>query len=201
MRISNKFPHRDRSVSFTQWADQPFLVDLQCNWYHEFVVNALANGWWPDHENYFGGFSIMDEPCAIESARTAESQDDSARPVPMRIGYAAMGVTGVTLAGIGAVLPVMPTTIFLIFATWCFARSYPALEDKLVRNRFFAPFTQFMSRGKKMSTKTKSTAIVVMWIAIAISSVALFQAEHGIWPVVTILMLGTIGTLCVAYKA
>ncbi|PJK08034.1 hypothetical protein CO608_09225 [Lysobacteraceae bacterium NML08-0793] len=38
------------------------------------------------------------------------------------------------LAGIGAVLPVMPTTIFLILAVASFARSSPRLEARLLNH-------------------------------------------------------------------
>ncbi|PJK00182.1 hypothetical protein CO615_05905 [Lysobacteraceae bacterium NML75-0749] len=38
------------------------------------------------------------------------------------------------MAGIGAVLPVMPSTIFLILAVACFARSSPRLEARLLNH-------------------------------------------------------------------
>lgn len=43
------------------------------------------------------------------------------------------------LAAIGAVLPLMPTIVFLLMAAWCFGRSSPALQGKLLANPRFGP--------------------------------------------------------------
>ena len=55
----------------------------------------------------------------------------------MRVVYFGMGCVMVALGAIGAVTPLLPTTIFLIIAAWCFARSSPRLEALLLNHPQF----------------------------------------------------------------
>ncbi|WP_367716050.1 YbaN family protein [Nitratireductor sp. GISD-1A_MAKvit] len=56
-----------------------------------------------------------------------------------RIVLLALGLLMLVLALIGAFLPVMPTTIFVILAAGFFARSSPALERRLLDHPRFGP--------------------------------------------------------------
>lgn len=66
----------------------------------------------------------------------------------MRYFYLGLGWFFVALGIIGALLPVMPTTIFLILAAWCFARSSPELEAWLLNHPLFGEtLTRWRERG------------------------------------------------------
>ncbi len=56
-----------------------------------------------------------------------------------RTAWLLLGLLCVGLGIIGAILPLMPTTIFLILAAGCFARSSPRLEAWLLNHRQFGP--------------------------------------------------------------
>lgn len=56
-----------------------------------------------------------------------------------RTAYFVLGWLMVALGLIGAVLPIMPTTIFIILAAWCFGRSSPRFEKWLLEHRIFGP--------------------------------------------------------------
>jgi uncharacterized membrane protein YbaN (DUF454 family) len=67
---------------------------------------------------------------------------------PARYLWLILGLVFVGLGGVGAVVPLMPTTIFLILAVACFARSSPKLEARLLNHpRFGRPLRQWREQG------------------------------------------------------
>jgi len=105
---------------------------------------------------------------------------------------------GVVLVGVGAVgvfLPGLPTTIFLLGASWCFARSCPWLEERLIRVPLFRPFLGYLDNGGTMPRAAVVTTLVVMWIAIAASVVTVnLGAEPRPVLASLIVALGLVGT-------
>ena len=49
------------------------------------------------------------------------------------------GVIFLVVGAIGLVVPMMPGTVFLILAAWCFTRSSPRFESWLLTNRYLGP--------------------------------------------------------------
>lgn len=85
----------------------------------------------------------------------------------------ACGVASVFAAALGVIVPGLPTTVFLIIASWCFTRSCPWLEERLLRNRLFAPFLPYLDRHSEMPRRARIAATAFMWTAIVVSSVLL----------------------------
>ncbi len=86
----------------------------------------------------------------------------------------------VALGFIGAFLPVMPTTIFLILAAGCFARSSPSLEAWLLHHpRFGTPLRQWREQGA-ISRKGKAYAAAGM--AAGYASFCGAPGPAGRWP-------------------
>ena len=120
------------------------------------------------------------------------------RPRPQRWVLAAVGVGCVGLGAVGVVVPGLPTTVFLLAASWCFARSCPWLEERLIRVPLFRPFLGYLEPGARMPRRAVTSTLVVMWLAIGLSSV-LVGFGRSPRPVLAsiIVVLGLVGSLFV----
>lgn len=95
-----------------------------------------------------------------------------------RAGFLLLGFVMLALGFIGALLPVMPTTIFLILAAWCFGRSSPRLEAWLLSHPAFGQLLLDWREHGAMSRKAKRAAC----IGIAIGYVLfLATASPSLW--------------------
>ena len=115
-----------------------------------------------------------------------------------RISLVTIGVVAVGLAALGVAVPGLPTTIFLIVAVWCFARSVPALERVLIRNRLFAPFLGFVDRRRRIPASTKAVAIGVMWGSVAVAVALGLAAESTpAWVPGLVAIAAVVGTVAI----
>ncbi|WP_112546172.1 MULTISPECIES: YbaN family protein [unclassified Rhizobium] len=88
-----------------------------------------------------------------------------------RAVYLCLGLVMVGLGIIGAILPLMPTTIFLILAAWFFSRSSPRLEAYLMNSRFGGPLRDWRENGA-ISRKSKMLALTGMSVGYAVFLIA-----------------------------
>ncbi len=80
-----------------------------------------------------------------------------------------LGTLFVGLGVLGAVLPLLPTTPFLLLAAACYARSSARFYRWLLDNRFFGPSIRAWRRDRSMPVKAKRTAIVLVVVTFAIT--------------------------------
>lgn len=85
----------------------------------------------------------------------------------MRWLWFALGWLMVALGVIGALLPVMPTTIFLILAVACFARSSPRFEQRLLSHPRYGPSLRLWREQGAVSRKGKAFASAGMAVGFA----------------------------------
>ena len=91
----------------------------------------------------------------------------------------------IILGAAGLVLPVLPTTPFMLLAAFCFARASPALHRRLVESRHFGPTIGEWQRHRSIPWRTKLLAIALMVASLGISIVFFVRP-----PVLQILLAG-----------
>lgn len=79
------------------------------------------------------------------------------------------GLMCVALGIIGAVLPVLPTTPFLILALACFAKSSPRFHQQLLNNRWFGADLQQWEQSRTITRSSKIKAMLLIALTFAIS--------------------------------
>ena len=86
--------------------------------------------------------------------------------------YAALGAACATLGAIGIFVPGLPTTVFLIAASWLFSKSCPVLDRWLRESRWLGEPLRRFEESRAMTARAKVLAIASMWAGIAVGAVA-----------------------------
>ena len=92
--------------------------------------------------------------------------------------YIVIGSILVTLGTIGIFIPLLPTTIFLILASYFFMKGSPELNERLLNNKYLGHYIKNYRDKKAMPLKSKISSIVMLWISILISGY--FLTENNV---------------------
>lgn len=86
--------------------------------------------------------------------------------VTTRFIWLTAGVMAVAIAALGVVLPLLPTTPFLLVAAFAFARSSERMTDWLHDHRIFGPLIGNWRRDGSIGRGAKWAAVAVMIAAL-----------------------------------
>lgn len=76
------------------------------------------------------------------------------------------GTLCVVLGIVGMILPVLPTTPFLLLAALCYARSSDRFYHWLLTNRWFGEYIKNYREGRGIPRKQKVLTILLLWLTI-----------------------------------
>ena len=99
--------------------------------------------------------------------------DERRRGIARTLGRRLLVVVGtifVGLAAIGVVLPLLPTTPFLLVAAACYARGSDRFSNWLLGNRLFGKALRDYREGKGLPPRVKIWAISLLWTTIGLSA-------------------------------
>ncbi len=108
--------------------------------------------------------------------------------MPVRFFWMIFGILALALAFLGVVLPILPTTPFLLLSTYAFARSSPKLEMWLVNHKHFGHLIRNWQRDGSIDRRTKWSAAIVM--ALTFIGSYLFGASGTVLTIQAVVLTG-----------
>jgi len=126
--------------------------------------------------------------------RQADTGCESEEMESRNLFYLVFAYTCVGLGIIGAFLPVLPTTPFLLLAVWAAPKGSPPLHRWLYEHPRFGPALIAWEKQRAISTPAKWSACSVMMISWAIM---LLQTSTWVVPVITGTLFLCVGTFLV----
>lgn len=75
------------------------------------------------------------------------------------------------LGTLGIVLPLLPTTPFLLLAAVCYARSSPRMLHWLTHNRWFGTYIRNYREGRGIPRREKILTLTLLWLTIGVTVV------------------------------
>ncbi len=74
------------------------------------------------------------------------------------------GTLSLGIAALGVILPLLPTTPFLLITSLCYIRSSERLYCKITKSRFFKKYMQNIIVNKTLPLKLKIGLVLFVWV-------------------------------------
>jgi uncharacterized protein len=98
------------------------------------------------------------------------------------------------LGVLGAILPGLPTTPFLLLTSYFLARSSPRVNAVLLRSRFFGPILTDWQEHRGVRKDVKIQAIVCVVLAVA---AAVYFSPSSLTLRLTVILLASVGVVVI----
>ena len=78
-----------------------------------------------------------------------------------------IGTISLGLGILGVILPLLPTTPFLLLSAACYVRSSDRLYHWLVTNKYFGSYIENYRSGNGIPLKAKVISIIILWVSMS----------------------------------
>lgn len=110
------------------------------------------------------------------------SADDQRPPRGLRrLALLVTGSIALGLGVLGAILPLLPATPFVLLAAACFAGAWPAMHRRLAESRLFGPMVRAGPGGRFLPRRTKAVAIAFTLVSIGTTVLLVAEAAWLRW--------------------
>ncbi len=107
-------------------------------------------------------------------------------PLAIRWLLLVAGWVSLVLGLIGILLPVMPTTPFLLLSAACFLRSSPRFHHWLVNHRWLGSYLRLYLDGKGIPRRGKIGILVILWLTMSTTALLIVPWR---WLSLTLLLI------------
>ena len=125
------------------------------------------------------------------------NENNATRDLPTRHLYLLLGWAFFGLGAVGAVVPGLPTTLFMLLALWAFSKSSQRFHDWLYAHPNFGPPLQHWHTYRVIPLKAKLLSVTMM--ALSFTYLFFFTAIHA-WVLLLIALFMLYGAAFILSK-
>ena len=92
-----------------------------------------------------------------------------------RVFLIVIGSIALVLGSIGVIVPLLPTTPFLLVASWCYLRSSEKLYRWLLTRKFFRRHINKIIENKGLTLRSKAMILGAVWAMLLILMIFVFE--------------------------
>ncbi len=100
-------------------------------------------------------------------------------PGPRRLILRLAGLLCILIGLVGVVVPLLPTTPFLLLALLCWARAWPEAAARLLDHPRWGPPVRAWQRGEALPKRVLVSALVVLWLSCGTTAWWMWSRHHA----------------------
>ena len=115
-----------------------------------------------------------------------------------KVSLIIIGIISLSMGIIGVVIPILPTTPFLLLSLGCFVKSSDPLYQFITKNKYLAPYVEGFLNENGVPLKAKVKAIILIWITIGFS--VLYVIENNLVKLMLIIIASLVSFYLITRK-
>ena len=107
---------------------------------------------------------------------TTSMRMDQSQTAPNKLKrslYVIAGTVFLAIGCIGIVLPILPTTPFLLLSAACYLKGSERMHRWMLNNRWFGNYIRNYKEGRGLPLKTKVFTLALLWVVISYSALVI----------------------------